>query len=139
MADPARQAGSAADLEKEFKSHCWGLAQLVLFGVIALVLGPFGELSLTRSSPLWNFLGLAYGAWQVGYFIGLTVLCLAWLVAFARRLSMLADCRARLANRRRADAERQAREERRRAGKIVVEEAPVIAPPLGGRSKKFDY
>lgn len=139
MADPARQASSAADIEKECKSHYWGLAQLVLFGVIALVLGPFGELSLTRSSPLWDFLGLTYGTWQVGYFIGLTVLCLAWLLAFARRLSMLADCRARLGARRRADAERQAREERRRAGKIVVEQAPLFPPPTSGRSKKFDY
>lgn len=130
-------AATSASFEAELTMHRKILVQLLVFGAIALGLAPFGEHSLTRSSPIFAYLGLTYGAWQVGYVFGLTVLAIAWLAALAQRLSVMAECRALLQRRLRYEADVEARAQRRRASK----EAPPAVPAKRSTaaSNKFDY
>ena len=140
MTHPTAQVTTSAALDAELKSHTKILLQLLAFGIGALVLGTFGEMSLTRSSPIFAYLGWTYSAWQMSYFFGLTMLTIAWLAALAQRLGIMADCRTQRNLKLRFEADRDARQQRRRATKAAPPEE-LLAPRrrANARSSKFDY
>lgn len=82
-------------LRLEYKKYQKRLLKLTFFGIIGLVLGPFGESCLSRSSPIFEKIGFSYGTWQIGYTIGLFLFALIWLIAMVRLLGEMSDCKQR--------------------------------------------
>lgn len=142
MTHPATDKPSSASIDRQLKAHTRILIQVAVFGVIALVLGPYGESSLSRSSPIFGYLGLTYGAWQMAYVLGLTVFSIAWLAAIVHRLSIMAHCKTQRDLWLRIEIDKEAKEERRRAEKLarIAALAPAPRPRRHNeRSTKFEY
>lgn len=140
---PAAEKPSSASIDKQLKAHTKILLQVAAFGLFALILAPIGESSLSRSSPIFGYLGLTYGTWQMAYVLGLTVFSIAWLVAIVHRLNIMAHCKTQRDLWLRVETDKRVKEDRRRAERLARAAPPELPRPRQRphteRSTKFEY
>lgn len=140
-------------LRAAYKNHQKRLIKQSIFGVVGLILGPFGESCLTRSSPIFDKIGLSYNLWQISYTLGLGLFALIWLVSTVRLWSDLNHYKEQHGRALKQDEHQrlkiEAREQRREEEALEEENAAILIrrrspppAPLGKplkKGSKFDY
>ncbi|MGO4378272.1 hypothetical protein [Pseudoduganella sp. RAF53_2] len=140
-------AQAELDLQaKDAKRHLTGT---VIMGLMAACLAFVGQSALAQARPLFDFIDIAYGAWQSGFHWMLWAVALAWFVALIQGSMRYQDITEQLRVQQRLDDQyaraQQAREaaEERRAERAAVRKAEEDPPPRkfskNARSNKFDY
>lgn len=145
--DTLSQAQAELDLQvKDAKRHLTGT---VVMGLMAACLAFVGQSALAQARPLFDFIDIAYGAWQSGFHWMLWAVALAWFVALIQGSLRYQDIAEQLRVQQRLDEQyaraqqaRDAAEARRRereAARDEEEDMPIRRYQKGARSNKFDY